>query len=157
MLVKDIVNRIMKWNLLLAWLILPLWQLRAEAHGANIQYQETEAIKIQATYDDGKPMADAQVVVYAPNDPGTPKIQGTTDGEGYFIFIPDIPGNWDVKVRQAGHGQIITIPLGEKTVVEETKTEVNNSGYTQVQKLVMAATGVWGFVGTALFFSRGKK
>lgn len=149
-------------RILFALLIVPVWQVRADAHGANIQYEQTEAIKIQATYDDGTPMGEAQVVIYGPDDPANPKIKGTTDSEGYFVFIPDGPGNWDVKVRQAGHGDIITIPLGEKTVVEETKveetkTEVNNPGYTQIQKLLMAATGVWGFVGTALYFSRSKK
>ena len=36
---------------------------QALAHGANIEYQETYAITIQAKYDDGTPMANAQVVV----------------------------------------------------------------------------------------------
>ena len=112
-------------------------------------------------------MTEAQVVIYSPDDPVNPKIKGTTDSEGYFVFMPDKAGNWDVKVRQAGHGNIITIALGEKTVVEETKVEetkveetkmeVNNPGYTPMQKLLMAVTGVWGFVGTALYFSRSKK
>lgn len=128
------------------------------AHGANIEYRTTEAITIQAKYDDGTPMAQAQVVIYAPSDPVSPWLKGTTDELGNFTFVPDTNteniGNWDVKVRQSGHGDITSIP------VEQGKLAVNkmttDAGYTSSQKLVMAAAVGWGFMGTALFFSRAK-
>ena len=134
---------------------------QALAHGANIEYQETYAITIQAKYDDGTPMANAQVVVYAPSDRATPWLKGTTDESGNFTFIPDRQpenlGNWDIKVRQSGHGNITSIPItndvqaGEQSQVQSLATK---TGYNPMQKMVMAAAGVWGFVGTALFFSR---
>ncbi len=135
------------------------------AHGANINYRETQAIQIQATYDDGTPMANAQVVVYSPEDPATPWLKGNTDEEGYFSFVPDSnqQGNWDIKVRQSGHGDIISIPfpqqklpLAENTSQSTTSasTPSHNTPYTPMQKIIMAIVGVWGFVGTALFFSR---
>lgn len=134
---------------------------QALAHGANIEYQETSAITIQAKYDDGTPMANAQVVVYAPSDRATPWLKGTTDESGNFTFIPDRQpenlGNWDIKVRQSGHGDITSIPItndlqaGDKSQVQSLATK---TGYNPMQKMVIAAAGVWGFVGTALFFSR---
>ncbi len=129
------------------------------AHGANIEYQETTAITIQAKYDDGTPMGDAQVVVYAPSDRATPWLKGKTDESGNFSFVPDAEdvGDWDIKVRQSGHGDITSIPLGDsKLAVNNMGINSANGGYTPSQKLVMAAAVGWGFLGTALFFSRSK-
>ena len=151
------------WRILL---LLGLSSFRIEpllAHGAKIEYGNTNAIIIRATYDDGKPMQQAQAVVYAPNAPTVPWIKGITDQKGQFTFIPDpsISGNWDVKVRQSGHGNIVTIPIQEGVIASKNKPEVagvkllaNNSNLTYLQKIMMAAVGIWGFIGTALFFSR---
>lgn len=132
------------------------------AHGANIEYRQTSAISIQAKYDDGTPMAKAQVVIYAPSDRATPWLKGTTDESGNFTFVPDTDaenlGDWDVKVRQSGHGDITSVPitgeLAENTADPQLMSD--DSGYTSTQKAVMAAAVGWGFIGTALFFSRSK-
>lgn len=134
---------------------------KAFAHGANIEYRETSAITIEAKYDDGKPMANAQVVVYAPSDRATPWLKGTTDEAGNFTFVPDTDaknlGDWDIKVRQSGHGDITSIPItGDAENTADTRLSSDGGGYTSAQKVVMAAAGIWGFVGTALFFARSK-
>ena len=133
------------------------------AHTANIVYQQKQAIEVKATYDDGTPMSKAQVVIYAPDNPAIPWLKGKTDEEGKFNFIPssDVSGNWDIKIRQSGHGNIISIPwqTDQPTAVVESQENISDfadSSYTPMQKIVMAASGVWGFVGTALFFSRQK-
>lgn len=139
------------------------------AHTANIVYRQTQAIEVRATYDDGTPMSNAQVVIYAPDNPAIPWLKGTTDEEGKFSFIPfsTVAGNWDLKIRQSGHGNIISIPWQDDNSASAVESRDNiansnnwllsaNSSYTPMQKVVMAATGVWGFVGTALFFSRQK-
>jgi len=133
------------------------------SHGANIQYGETTAIKIQAKYDDGTPMGNAQVVIYAPSDRAKPWLKGTTNDDGSFTFIPDRQpgniGNWDVKVRQSGHGDITSIPVVDNPAVvngEAALSASSENSYTSAQKVVMAATGVWGLIGTALYFSRSK-
>ncbi len=151
----------MKWYSWLAGLMFAglLGEKVVLAHGAKIQYRQTEAISIQATYDDGTPMDKAQVVVYAPSDLTTPWLTGVTNEEGYFSFVPDgdISGNWDVKVRQSGHGDIISIPITEGKLSADANGEMPLSdagNYSPLQKIVMAAAGVWGFIGTALFFSR---
>ncbi|WP_036479825.1 carboxypeptidase-like regulatory domain-containing protein [Myxosarcina sp. GI1] len=151
-----------KWYFLISLFLLSLSPKPVLAHGAQIEYRETSAITIRATYDDGTPMANAQVVIYAPNEPATPWLKGMTDSEGNFTFVPDRKntGEWDVKVRQSGHGDITSIPIADKTSsanVSQTQMSANQSSegnYTSAQKLVMAVVGVWGFIGTALFFSR---
>lgn len=150
-------------------------QSKAFGHGVAIEYQATEAISIQAKYDSGKPMSNAQVVIYSPANPSEAWQKGVTDGEGKFTFVPEsnISGNWTVKVRSAGHGNVINIPLqshnGQEDDHNPQKMSVNtnnsqgetysgtSSGRGELslsQKILMAITGSWGFIGTALFFSR---
>ncbi|MBF2057020.1 MAG: carboxypeptidase regulatory-like domain-containing protein [Cyanobacterium sp. T60_A2020_053] len=155
---------------------------RAMAHGVEASFQSVEAISILARFDSGTPFSNAQVVVYAPNDPQNPYLHGVTDENGKFVFPIDkaITGSWAVKVRSAGHGTIINIPVEATTVntnntqeIEATidinsensdKSAVTNNSQNSTmstasspnasQKILMAVSGVWGFVGTALFFSR---
>jgi nickel transport protein len=127
---------------------------RAIAHGAKLEYKTTQALEIQASYDSGEPMANAQITVYAPGS-SDPWLKGNTDDKGRFTFSPDTtkPGNWEVKVRQAGHGDIATIPVGNAAT---TLINRGSTGNTPAQTAVMAASVLWGFVGTALFFARRK-
>ena len=149
------------------------------AHGVNITYQETRAIALEARYEGGQPMSGAQVAVFSPADPKTPWLRGTADESGRFIFSPDPaqPGNWEVQVRQAGHGEILVIPVGGEgttsaagatdaaesaapaTSASATGSPISRSGggLTPLQRFTMAASVIWGCVGTALFFSRRPK
>ncbi|MEM6612646.1 MAG: carboxypeptidase regulatory-like domain-containing protein [Cyanobacteria bacterium P01_C01_bin.72] len=132
------------------------------AHGANIEYRETSAIAIQAKYDDGTPMANAQVVIYAPSDRANPWLKGVTDSQGNFSFVPERDpeniGNWDVKVRQSGHGDITSIPVNQAGLASISPAHLASAGaaYTLPQKMLMAAAIGWGFIGTALFFARSQ-
>lgn len=129
-------------------LVLPI---QAYAHGARIEYVVDITIEIVATYDSGEPMDGAQVVVYAPDDLTTPWITGVCDDEGRFSFTPDTskPGTWDVQVRQAGHGDIVHIPVGEGAAAI-----VSSGGYSTLQIVLMSVCVIWGIAGTALYFSR---
>lgn len=126
----------------------------ALAHGAELQYIERSAIEITAHYDSGMPMANAQVAVFAPGSPAEPWLTGTCDSEGQFFFTPDpeIPGLWEVQVRLAGHGDLIRIEVDENTI-----GAAGTTGFTSLQKLLMALSVIWGLIGTALYFSRRQR
>ncbi len=147
--------------------------LPAIAHGVQLTHQTLEAVEVQALFDNGDPMSNAQVTIYAPNDPQTPWQEGTADKNGRFLFAPDpsLAGNWAVRVRQAGHGSILNVaiapePPPEAAVDTPDATRVSevapssgllSSRSPSVNPLptgLAIASGVWGFVGTALFFSR---
>lgn len=133
---------------------------KALAHGVKIETQVIQAIEIKATYNSGEPMKQGQVTIYAPDDRGTPWLEGSTDDQGQFIFTPDLTksGNWDIKVRQAGHGNLITIPI-DTTVTTHTpaiRSQQSVTGYTPLQTGVMIASVIWGCLGTALYFSQKK-
>ncbi len=96
-------------------------------------------------------MADAQVLIYAPTDLETPAITGETDEAGLFSFVPDtdVEGPWEVTVRQAGHGGTATFAVGERGDLRSGSTAVES----QVQQWITIAAVIWGFIGTAFFFS----
>ena len=143
-----------KWKIiasLIGMLVLGLaLPVRVFAHGADIEYAVSTVIELVATYDSGEPMAGAQFVVYAPDDPTTPWLTGVCDDEGRFSFAPDSsrPGIWDIQVRQAGHGDIVHIAVGGDTVA------TGGGSYSKLQIGLMSVAVVWGSVGTALYFSR---
>ena len=123
----------------------------AYAHGAKIEYTSEVTIDLVAAYDSGEPMAEAQVVVYTPDAPSTPWLNGTCDEEGRFMFVPDasIPGTWDIQVRQAGHGDMVHI-----TIVEGTAVGESSLGYSIGQIVLMSVCVIWGIAGTVLYFRR---
>jgi len=161
-----------QWKIIFPFVVISVFgaSTRAIAHGVRMQARETQAIEVNAEYDNGDPMVNAQVTVYAPNDPATPWLEGTTDNNGNFVFTPDSSqsGNWSVQVRQAGHGSIVNVPVegnqaqagGDSATPESSTSRVMNTGaanFTPLQIILMGAAGVWGFIGTALFFMRGNK
>ncbi|TVQ19995.1 MAG: carboxypeptidase regulatory-like domain-containing protein [Leptolyngbya sp. DLM2.Bin15] len=177
------------------WLVLPLVALSSGAialpalsHGTAVEYEVGTAVAVSALYDTGEPMAQAQVAVFTPDDPTTPWLTGTTDLDGTFLFMPDpaIPGNWEVQVRQAGHGEILVIPMAAPTATSEAPAEMggeesaevpvdgaevaeaiamaapssspqrSSAALSPVQRWTMIGAIIWGFVGTAFFFSPRK-
>jgi len=124
--------------------------MAALAHGAHIQARTATAMEIQARYDTGEPMVEASVQVYAPDDPQTPVYTGQTDADGNFLFVPTAPGNWEVSVRQAGHGDIAVVPVESEGAIASTFT--NDAGLTLLQRGIVAGAVIWGCVGTALYF-----
>lgn len=123
------------------------------AHGVELSYEAVKVVEITALYDSGDPLAGGQVAVFSPDDPADPWLTGTCDDEGKFFFTPNPnrPGLWEVQVRLAGHGGLIRIE-----VADESSFFAGTTGYTTLQKLVMALAVIWGLTGTVLFFSRRK-
>jgi nickel transport protein len=132
-------------------LLLLLLPAPAYAHGVVLSYETVQGIEITALYDSGEPMAGARVTVFAPGSPADPWLTGTCDDSGKFFFTPDPdwPGLWEIQARLAGHGNLIRVEVTGSSV-----TGGGTTGFTTLQKLVMAAAIIWGLAGTALFFSR---
>ncbi len=138
----------LKWSslgLMLVGISAPL----VRAHGVQIRSQIRPTVEIQAVYASGEPMVNAQVQVYAPNQPNQPLKTGQTDAQGVYRFEPQASGAWEISVRQAGHGDVIVLPVDLKTPSTVT---VAASGPTLWQQILIIGSVVWGCVGTALYF-----
>ncbi|MEN9223378.1 MAG: carboxypeptidase-like regulatory domain-containing protein [Thermostichus sp. HHBFW_bins_43] len=131
-----------------------LMPARALAHGVEASFRAIPTFQIEARYDSGEPMGSAQVTVFAPTDPTTPWQEGQTDAAGQFLLQPDpeLPGLWQVRIRQAGHGVLLNVPVGADAT---TAAGISSSSppFGPLQRGVMAACVIWGCLGTALFFS----
>ena len=96
---------------------------KASAHMVETNYfldqlanaQSEQVLTTQSAFSNGTPLKGAKVNVYSPNNPVTPWTQGITDNEGRFSFSPDhaLTGNWEVVIQQQGHGDILTVPVGD--------------------------------------------
>lgn len=125
----------------------------AAGHGAFVDVAGVAAVGIHARYDTGEPMADAQVSVFAPDNPAQPWRVGQTDAAGRYVFTPDDrAGRWAVQVRQAGHGAMGYVEVGADATYSFTATAAAGSGISQAQRVLMAACVIWGCIGTALYF-----
>ncbi|MEM8613148.1 MAG: carboxypeptidase regulatory-like domain-containing protein [Cyanobacteria bacterium P01_H01_bin.105] len=102
---------------------------RASAHMVETNYfldqlsntSSEQVLTTQSSFSNGTPLKGAKVNVYSPNNPVTPWTQGVTDKDGRFSFSPDqaLTGDWEVVIRQQGHGDILTVPVNEAGVTTE--------------------------------------
>jgi nickel transport protein len=75
----------------------------------------THEVTAQFATPDGKPMANAQVQVFAPGDPKTPIVTGHTDANGKFVFDADRDGFWSAEARGADQVARVMIRVGGET------------------------------------------
>lgn len=61
---------------------------------------------------DGKPMADAEVRVFAPGDPSRVALTGRTDAKGKFVFEADRDGFWSAEARSPDYVARVMIRVG---------------------------------------------
>ena len=121
------------------------------AHGTKYEILSEKVIGIKAMYDTGIPMANAKVLIFAPEET---KATFTTqsDSNGVFYLIPDKAGTWTMQVRdKGGHGMRINLPVDESMQLTQAS---KSSGMTYLQKVLAALCVVWGCIGTALYFKR---
>ena len=81
--------------ILLAIVMLALCQ----APAAALDLLATHEVSVQFATQDGKPMADAEVRVYAPGEAAHPARTGRTDKAGKFEFGVDRDGLWTAEAR----------------------------------------------------------
>jgi nickel transport protein len=92
----------------------------AQAHGVLLKQDtrsDLDVIEITAAFDTGEPMAGALITVFSPRHPTHPWLTGRANREGRFWFVPDAgqPGYWAIRVREEGHGAMISIEVPEST------------------------------------------
>ena len=73
---------------------------------------DTREVTAQFATPDGKPMADAEVHVFAPGDPKAPVVTGRTDADGKFVFGADRDGFWSAEARSGDQIARIMIKVG---------------------------------------------
>jgi nickel transport protein len=94
--------------LVLALLALPL----CKSPAAAFDLFATHEVSVQFATQDGKPMADAEVKVFAPGDLTHPVKTGRTDNDGKFQFGTDKDGLWTAEARNGTEVARATVKVG---------------------------------------------
>jgi len=79
---------------------------------AALDLLATHQVTVQFATQDGKPMADAEVSVFAPGDLTHPVKTGRTDKDGKFEFGTDRDGLWTAEARNGVEVARATIKVG---------------------------------------------
>ncbi len=83
------------------------------ALGHGMHAERTDAAGFVFRYDDGSPVAFADIRVWGPGDGETPGLQGTTDVRGAFAFSVSTVGSWRIRVDDGlGHATETTFTAG---------------------------------------------
>lgn len=98
-----------------ALVIAALWA----APVAAIDLFARHTVSVQFATADGKPLANAEVRVFAPGQPNRPVRTGRTDGDGKFEFPADEDGFWTAEARAGDEIARATVRVGGPEQKEE--------------------------------------
>lgn len=148
---------LMKSKLLMPLLLLAALGLpsRVLAHAMQTNYVLEDANNVQftAVFSTGEPLKNAKVKIYAPNNPSQPLMESQTDEKGQFTFKPDqnIPGEWEVSIGEAGHQDILTVPVTQKGV---NLNDISKAPTNQTPQVPLMAIVLTGGLGSAALAAR---
>ena len=94
-----------------------LWSMPAAALDLFARHEVT----VQFATPLGKPMADAEVRVFAPGRPNRPALTGRTDSAGKFEFPADSDGLWSAEARSASEIARVMVRVGSTEESAQTK------------------------------------
>jgi hypothetical protein len=107
--------RYRRWRQALAALLLVV-----SAPAAAQSLFARHVVDTQFATPEGKPMAGAEVRVFAPGRPGRPVETGKTDKDGKFSFEADEDGLWSAEARTGDEVARVTIRVGAGSEREGT-------------------------------------
>ncbi len=120
----------MKFSGVLLFLIIFLAVPATVCHGHGTACRLFDGVAgIEASYDDGRPMAFCDVTVYFPAGEKKIYLAGETDANGRFIFIPDASGRFRVAVDDGmGHVTAIEFEFNDGSVAGKPGSIKGESG-----------------------------
>jgi nickel transport protein len=89
--------------------------LLAAAPSSAFNLFAAHEVTAQFATPEGKPMANAEVQVFAPGEARTPALTGRTDANGKFVFEADRDGFWSAEARNADQIARVMIRVGGET------------------------------------------
>jgi hypothetical protein len=115
-----------------------LFLIAASPSGAVDLFARHE-VTVQFATPDGKPMANAEVRVFAPGDPNRTALTGRTDAAGKFVFDADRDGLWSAEAGSTDYIARVMIRVGG-----EAQSQSRLSPFVLVGFLaVLLAIAVW--------------
>jgi Domain of unknown function (DUF4198) len=98
---------------LLIAVLAPIMLAPCQAPAGALDFLAAHQVSVQFAAQDGKPMADAEVRVYAPGQPAQPARTGRTDKDGKFEFPADRDGLWMAEAHSPTEIARATVRVGK--------------------------------------------
>ena len=103
----------------------------------------THEVTAQFATHDGKPMADAEVHVFAPGEAKTPVVTGKTDADGKFVFEADRDGFWSAEARNRGEVARVMIRVGGESQSQSQSQSRISPFYIIGLLAILLAIAIW--------------
>ena len=97
---------------LVSALLAALWLLSAMGPAAAQSLFTRHQVTAQFATSDGKPIAGAEVRVFAPGQPNRPALVGRTDKAGRFEFPAETAGLWSAEAHSGSEIARVTVRVG---------------------------------------------
>lgn len=95
-----------------------LWLPSATGPAAAQSLFARHQVTVEFATAEGKPIADAEVRVFAPGRPNQPAQTGRTNSTGKFEFAADSDGLWSAEARSGGEIARVTVRVGGREDTE---------------------------------------
>lgn len=121
-------------------LIVLVWGMamscNALAHGTDYRLiNKDNGVAAEFFYSDKTPMRYAQILVFSPENQKVEYQNGRTDQNGRFVFLPEIPGQWRVKVNDGmGHAVNASVTVNFPALESKSGNTPLNSQHPEVSK-----------------------
>ncbi len=141
-----------KMKFLLIFIVFISLPFSLMSHGVDLLVV-SGGVGVEALYDSGEPISDADVEIYSPGDSENIFQAGSTDRNGRFLFFPDSDGEWKIIVNDGmGHGGSQTL------VVKDSGKSLKKNGDPpgRIIKLLSGLSVIFGITGI-LFFIFARK
>lgn len=90
----------------------PIGVFQALAHGVGFRQSKRPSVPLEFFYSTGETMSYLETKVFSPADEKFAYQSGRTDDAGRFAFVPDVPGQWRVVVKdEEGHQCIAKVDV----------------------------------------------
>jgi hypothetical protein len=96
-------------------------------------------VTVQFATPDGKPMAGAEVRVFAPGEPGRTALTGRTGANGKFVFEADRDGLWSAEAASTDYVARVMIRVGGETQSQNQISPFLIVGFL----VVLLAVAIW--------------
>lgn len=135
-------------------ILIALISLSVQAHDLHHEVTDGQAIVVHLFFMDNSPFAYENYELYREGDV-LPYQTGRTDARGYFSFIPDSAGSWQVKAFSAdGHGVTFEVTTNEDMTLSYAEKPLVDR-YGRIVIGVAVLFGIFGLL--SLMLKRRKK
>jgi len=139
-----------------ATLLLSLVSGQAWSHELDHEVVYAEAVVVRFHFADGSPFSYESFEVTKPGEK-IPFQVGRTDAEGRVVFVPDVDGEWRVRVfSEDGHGADFAVDVAAAR--EGGGTDVGGAAaLPRPVRVLVGLAVIFGVFGTLSLFARRKE